>query len=41
MCEPAHHENCEVYTSLIVEDPANGETRDVDVCLEHFEAVKP
>jgi hypothetical protein len=41
MCDPAPHPNCETYTELEIVDPATGESRYVDVCMEHYEAVKP
>lgn len=41
MCDPAPHENCEVYTQLTILDPSTGKEKYVNVCLEHYEAVKP
>lgn len=40
LCEPAPHENCEVYTQVHIEDPAYGTSGTVDVCLEHYEAIE-
>lgn len=40
LCEPAPHENCEVYTMVTIEDPAMQTEAHFDVCLEHYEAIQ-
>ena len=40
LCEPAPHENCEVWSQLVVVDPVTGDRSAVDVCLEHYEAME-
>ena len=40
LCEPAPHPNCEVYTQMIVIDPATGDRTAIDVCLEHYETLE-
>lgn len=39
LCEPAPHENCEVWGSIQVEDVWGEYEGEVPVCLEHYEAV--
>lgn len=39
LCEPAPHANCETYAQAEVTDLMTGESRVVDVCLEHYEVI--
>lgn len=40
MCEPAPHANCDKYTSVWVEDSMTGSGAEVQVCMEHYEAIE-